>query len=157
MRHIFAIIAIICATAVYSSAQSVRIGEPIPSLHVSPNIEDSISVYDRDYTCLIFAHSESAPCVKAMQNFATTAQSIEKQCAIVVITNESESDREIIIERLNIDNYVLAFDNNSRTFKAFGIQYAPFVVIYRTKNSRIEWFGPIHQLNSNIFKQISKR
>ena len=157
MRHIFAIIAIICATAVGASAQSVRLGEPIPSMHVSPNLDDALEMYKRDYTCLIFAHSESAPCVDAMHNFANTAQSIERQCAIVVITNESESDRELIIERLNIEDYILAFDNNNRTFKAFGIQYAPFVVIYRTKNSRIEWFGPIHQLNHNTFRQISKQ
>lgn len=157
MRVIFAIIAIICATTIEVSAQSVRLGEPIPSIHATPNIEDALAAYNREYTCLIFAHSESKPCVDAMRNFEPMAKSIERECAIVVITNEDAQDSEAIIERLNIENYILTFDDNNRTFRAFGIQYAPFAVIYKTKNSRIKWFGPIHHLDNTIIQEIRKR
>ena len=146
-----------CATTLGASAQSVRLGEPVPTLNVTPHISDMLDIYNREYTCLIFVHSESKPCVEAMRNFAATAKSIEKQCAIAFITSEDESNRDAIVERLGIEDYNLAFDHNNRTFKAFGIQYAPFVVIYRTKNSRIEWFGPIHHLGGVVIERLNQR
>ena len=146
-----------CATTLGASAQSVRLGEPVPTLNVTPHIGDMLDIYNREYTCLIFVHSESKPCVEAMRNFAATAKSIEKQCAIAFITSEDESNRDAIVERLGIEDYNLAFDHNNRTFKAFGIQYAPFVVIYRTKNSRIEWFGPIHHLGGVVIERLNQR
>lgn len=157
MRHLFAIIALLCATVVGASAQSVRLGEPLPTVNVTPDIDDAVAMYNRDYTCLIFVHSESQPCVEALRNFKDTAKSIEKQCAIVFITSEQESDKEAIVERLGIEDYNIAFDHNNRTFKAFGIQYAPFVVIYRNKNSRIEWFGPIHHLGGVVIDRLNQR
>lgn len=157
MRYFFAIIALICTTAIGASAQCVRLGKPIPSIHITPDIDDITKNHDCDYTCLIFAHSESMPCVEAMRNFEDKAKNMAKECVIVVITNEDAQNREAIIEQLNIQNYILAFDDNNRTFKAFGIHYAPFAVIYRTKSSRIEWFGPIHQLDSAIIRKISNR
>lgn len=146
-----------CATTLGASAQSVRLGEPVPTLNVTPHIGDMLDIYNRDYTCLIFVHSESKPCVEAMRNFAATAKSIEKQCAIAFITSEDESNRDAIVERLGIEDYNIAFDHNNRTFKAFGIQYAPFVVIYRNKNSRIEWFGPIHHLGGVVIERLNQR
>ena len=155
MRHLLAIIALLCATAVGVSAQSIRLGGQIPALSLTTDIDDTLAMYNRDYTCLIFAHSQSKPCVDALRNFADTAKSIDKQCAIVVMTGETEEDSEAIIQRLNIEDYTVAFDDNNRTIKAFGIQYVPFVVIYRTKNERVMWFGPIHHLTGDIVDQLS--
>ena len=157
MRHLFAIIVLICATVFGAHAQSIRLGEQIPALSITSDINETLELYNRDYTCLIFAHSESSPCVDAMHNFAATAISLQRDCTIVVVTCEAESDRDIITERLKAEEYILAFDNDNNTFKAFGIHYVPFVVIYRNKNSRIEWFGPIHQLGKNTIKQFRNR
>ena len=157
MRHFLAILAIIVASTVGAHAQSIRLGESIPSISVSPSIDETLELYNRDYTCLIFAHSESKPCVDALHKFKATAEQIRRSCAIVIITGESELYEEAIIERLGIDNYILAFDNDNRTFKNFGISYVPFAVVYRNKNSRIEWFGPIHHLESKTIKNLSKR
>ena len=157
MRRFFAILVLICATAIGAHAQSIRLGEQVPALSVTPDINETLELYNRDYTCLIFAHSDSKPCVDAMHNFAATAPSIERDCAIVVVTCEAESDRDIITERLKAREYILVFDDNNSTFKAFGIHYVPFVVIYRNKNSRIEWFGPIHQLDKDTIRQFRNR
>ena len=157
MRRFLAILAIIMATTVDAHAQSIRLGESIPTISVSPSIDETLDIYNRDYTCLIFAHSESKPCVDALRKFEATAQEINKWCAIVIISGEDESNSEAIIERLDIEDYIVAFDSENRTLKNFGINYVPFAVIYRTKNSRIEWFGPLHHINSKLIKDISKR
>lgn len=157
MRRFFAILLFMVATTVGTQAQSIRLGEPVPSLSLQSSIDETLAIYNRDYVCLIFAHSESKPCVDALRNFAPTAEAISKQCAIVVITSESELDREVITERLGVEDYILAFDSQGRTFKAFGIHYVPFAVIYRTKNSHIEWFGPMHHIETSTFQRTSKR
>lgn len=157
MRRILYILALMVATTVAAHAQSIRLGEAIPAISVSPTIDDTLALYNRDYTCLIFAHSESKPCVEALRDFRATAEEIGITCAIVVITGESEVDSEAIIERLGIEDYIVAFDDNNRTLRAFGINYVPFAVIYRTKNSRVEWFGPVHHMGRDIIDKISNR
>ena len=157
MRRFLAILAIIMATTVGAHAQSIRLGESIPTISVSPSIDETLDIYNRDYTCLIFAHSESDPCVEALRNFKATAEEIHLSCAIVVITGEAESNSKAIVERLGIEEYIVAFDENNRTLRAFGINYVPFAVIYRTKNSRVEWFGPVHHMGRDIIEKISKR
>ena len=157
MRRILYILALMVATTVAAHAQSIRLGEAIPAISVSPTIDETLALYNRDYTCLIFAHSESTPCVDALCDFRTTAKEIDLTCAIVVITGESEVDSEAIVERLDIEDYIVAFDDNNRTHKAFGIHYVPFAVIYRTKNSRVEWFGPVHHIKPEIIEEISNR
>ena len=156
MRRFFAILTLMVATTVVAHAQSIRLGEPVPSLSLQSSIDETLALYNRDYVCLIFAHSESEPCVDAIRDFAPTAEDISKQCAIVVITTESELDKDSIVERLGVEDYILAFDSQGRTFKAFGIQYVPFAVVYRTKNSRIEWFGPMHHIETSTFQKTSK-
>ena len=157
MRRILYILALMVATTVAAHAQSIRLGEAIPAISVNPTIDETLALYNRDYTCLIFAHSESKPCVEALRDFRATAEEIGLTCAIVVITGESEVDSEAIIERLGIEDYIVAFDDNNRTLKAFGIHYVPFAVIYRTKNSRVEWFGPVHHMGRDIIDKISNR
>lgn len=157
MRRILAILTLMVATAVAAHAQSIRLGEPIPAISVSPAIDEELALYNRDYTCLIFAHSASTPCVEALRNFKATAEEIHLSCAIVIITGEAESNREEIVERLGIEEYIVAFDDNNRTLRAFGINYVPFAVIYRTKNSRVEWFGPMHHLRRDTIEEISNR
>lgn len=156
MRRFFAILTLMVATTVVAHAQSIRLGEPVPSLSLQSSIDEILALYNRDYVCLIFAHSESEPCVDAIRDFAPTAEDISKQCAIVVITTESELDKDSIVERLGVEDYILAFDSQGRTFKAFGIHYVPFAVVYRTKNSRIEWFGPMHHIETSTFQKTSK-
>ena len=157
MRRILYILALMVATTVAAHAQSIRLGETIPAISVSPTIDETLALYNRDYTCLIFAHSQSKPCIEALHDFGATAKEIDLSCAIVVITGEAEADSDAIVERLGIEDYILAFDDNNRTHKAFGIHYVPFAVIYRTKNSRIEWFGPLHHIKPEIIEEISNR
>ena len=157
MRRLLAILALLVATSATAHAQSIRLDEPIPAISVEPSISNILELYNREYTCLIFAHSESGPCVDAMREFNAIAKQIDLACAIVIITGEAESNREEIVERLGIEEYIVAFDDNNRTLRAFGINYVPFAVIYRTKNSRVEWFGPMHHLKRDTIEEISNR
>ena len=157
MRQLLATFAILMASALTAHAQSIRLEEVIPTVSVEPSIDETLKLYNREYTCLIFAHSESEPCAEAMRNFRTIAEVIYRSCVIVVITGEDASESEAIAERLDIEDYVLAFDVDNRTLKAFGIYYVPFAVIYRNKNSRIEWFGPLHSFDEGIIEKLSNR
>ena len=157
MRRFLTILAIMMATTVAAHAQSIRLGETIPAINVSPSVDETLALYNRDYTCLIFAHSESGPCVDAMREFNAIAKQIDLACAIVIITGEDSADSKDIIQRLDIEDYILAFDVNNHTLNAFGIQYVPFAVVYRSKNSRIEWFGPMHHVDDYMLEKIRKQ
>ena len=157
MRRFLTILAIMMATTVAAHAQSIRLGETIHAINVSPSVDETLALYNRDYTCLIFAHSESGPCVDAMREFNAIAKQIDLACAIVIITVEDSADSKGIIQRLDIEDYILAFDVDNRTLNAFGIQYVPFAVVYRSKNSRIEWFGPMHHVDDYMLEKIRKQ
>ena len=157
MRRLLAIIVILLASALAAHAQSIRLEETIPTVSVEPSIDETLKLYNREYTCLIFVHSESEPCAEAMRNFRAIAEMIYRTCAIVVITGEDASESEAIAERLDIEDYILAFDVDNRTLKAFGINYVPFAVVYRNKNSRIEWFGPLRSFDEEIIDKLSNR
>ena len=157
MRRLLATIAILLASALAAHAQSIRLEENIPTVGVEPSIDETLKLYNREYTCLIFVHSESEPCAEAMRNFRAVAEMIYRTCAIVVITGEDASESETIAKRLDIEDYILAFDVDNRTLNAFGIQYVPFAVVYRSKNSRIEWFCPMHHVDDYMLEKIRKQ
>jgi hypothetical protein len=157
MRRLLAILALLVATSATAHAQSIRLDEPIPAISVEPSISNILELYNREYTCLIFAHSESGPCVDAMREFNAVAKQIDLACAIVIITGEDSANSKDIIQRLDIEDYILAFDVDNHTLNAFGIQYVPFAVVYRSKNSRIEWFGPMHHVDDYMLEKIRKQ
>ena len=82
---------------------------------------------------------------------------VGKSSLFNLITGEDSADSKDIIQRLDIEDYILAFDVDNRTLNAFGIQYVPFAVVYRSKNSRIEWFGPMHHVDDYMLEKIRKQ
>ena len=67
MRRILAILTLMVATAVTAHAQSIRLGEPIPAVSVSPAIDEELALYNRDYTCLIFAAPPRRVCWRSVR------------------------------------------------------------------------------------------
>jgi hypothetical protein len=160
MRQLIVILAAVVASLLpltKTSAQNIRLGQPIPDMHTTLTDDQMEALGDKEFTCIIFVHSESTPCIDALSRFDTTAEALNNHSTLLILSNEEAWIEEILRKQIGFKEYTLAFDKDNRTFKAFGIRYVPFAVIYRTKNSRIEWFGPLHQLNATTLTKITKR
>ena len=139
-----------------TNAQNIRLGEKIPEISVESVLGDQLRMIKQEYTCLIFMHSKCEPCVKALPDFHKIASPLGDKLAVVLLTNESR-DMEEHLQR-EFGSYVtsIAFDRNKHTYRAFGINFVPFGVIYNTKSRRIEWFGSIQQLDNKQLQTICK-
>ncbi|MBR2429361.1 MAG: thioredoxin family protein [Alistipes sp.] len=142
-----------CASA---NAQNIRLGEKIPEISVESILGEQLRLIEQEYTCLIFMHSKCEPCATALPQFHKIASPISERLAVVLLTNESSDMEEELNQRFGSYVTSIAFDRNKHTYRAFGINFVPFGVIYHTKNRRIEWFGSIQQLDNAQLNAICK-
>lgn len=156
MKKIMIIMAAILIWCGKTNAQNIRLGEKIPEISVESVLGDQLRMIKQEYTCLIFMHSKCEPCTKALPDFHKIASPLGDKLAVVLLTNESR-DMEDHLQR-EFGSYVtsIAFDRNKHTYRAFGINFVPFGVIYNTKSRRIEWFGSIQQLDNKQLQTICK-
>lgn len=156
MKKIIIIMAAILIWCGETNAQNIRLGEKIPEISVESVLGDQLRMIKQEYTCLIFMHSKCEPCAKALPDFHKIASPLGDKLAVVLLTNESR-DMEEHLQR-EFGSYVtsIAFDRNKHTYRAFGINFVPFGVIYNTKSRRIEWFGSIQQLDNKQLQTICK-
>ena len=150
------IIAAMVVACTSASAQNIRLGDKIPDISVESVVGTELKLIEQEYTCLIFMHSKCEPCFKAIPDFYNVASTIADRLAIVLITHETREAESDIAKNFEGCYNTIAFDNKSNTHKAFGINFVPFGVIYKTKNRRIEWFGSLQQLNVNDLNNICK-
>lgn len=151
--HITALTALLGITT-NAEAQTIRLGERIPDISVESEYGRSLEQIASSYVCLIFIHSDSAPCINAVNAIESIEEIHNEAIHKVLVTYEGVEDEHSIRNRITLRNYTLAFDNEQRTFDAFEVSYVPFGVIYDTRRNRIHWFGPLHQLNAQIITHI---
>lgn len=137
-----------------AEAQAIRLGERIPDISVESEYGRSLERIASSYVCLIFIHSDSTPCINAVNALDTITEIHNEAIHKVLVTYEGMEDELSIRNCITLQNYTLAFDHERRTFQAFEVSYVPFGVIYDTRRNRIHWFGPLHQLNAQIITQI---
>lgn len=144
-------------TASAAMAQNIRLGERIPAIDIHATMGTHLDHIETDYVCLVFIHSSSLPCIEALDEFAPIADCVKQQMSVVLITPEDPDGKKELLTRFVDDNTSVAFDRDYKTFSAFGINFAPFGVIYDTKRSHAEWFGSIQQLDVEILTEITQR
>ncbi len=138
-----------------SSAQHLRLGYRIPEINVISALGTELDLIEQEYVCLVFMHSESLPCITALEHFRGVAEAEAERMATVLITPEERSDEHDIMSRFVDMATSVAFDNNRRTFTAFGVEYVPYGIIYDSKRRRAVWFGSILRLdNENLGKML---
>lgn len=156
MRNLLKIIiaTLLCTASV--TAQDLRIGERIPAIDVDSSAGDDLKLVDEEYTCLIFMHSKSEPAVEAIRQFSELILPYRNKIGIVLLTPEQDGFEEDMLQSLTSNDTLLAFDNDGRTFRNFGVSYIPFSVIYKTRARKTLWFGSLSQLGVKELSIIIK-
>lgn len=150
MKRILTILALALTIAVEANAQSIRLGDRIPDLQVAREL----AITSKEYVCLSFVHTESTPCLYAIESLCQIVGNYTDLFEIVFVTNQNEDCAEDITCLANNVDITIFNDRESHTFKAFGIKYVPYSVIYSTKRNRVEWFGSVQQLNTETIERI---
>lgn len=137
-----------------ADAQILRIGERIPAIDVDSSAGSDLKLVDKEYTCLIFMHSKSNPSIEAIQQFTELSTPLRQKLGIVLLTPEQDGFEEEMLRKITTNDTIVAFDNDSRTFRNFRVSYIPFAVIYSTQTRKIVWFGSLAQLDESEIHSI---
>ena len=73
MKKLLLIFALIVISISTSSAQALRLGEPIPDIDVVSMMGPKLKRIKSDYVCLIFAHPDSKHCIDALNQFQASS------------------------------------------------------------------------------------
>lgn len=149
MKRLLLILALIVAIAVEADAQSIRLGDRIPDTQLSKEMEAP-----REYACLAFINTDSAPCLTAIEGLCHTLATFSDSMALIFVCNQMSGCEEAIAHLVEEVPHTMVHDSDARIFKAFGIEYVPYTVIYSTKRNRVEWFGTVRQLTNDTIERI---
>lgn len=153
MRRTLWIILFIVTSALTTSAQNIRLGERVPKFSVTGESAIILETSSKPYHFLILTHSESEYCNRAIATLTPVLSGMAEHMEVLLLTNESSDEQEEIHRRIGL-NYPIVFDVNNQTFKAIGVTYVPFGVIYETKRRRALWIGSLHQLDEATLNEI---
>ncbi len=142
------------AFSLAAAAQNICLGERIPDIQLASSIGRSVDDISTDYVCLVFFHSESAPCIEAVDSFIGQAGRYADVMSVVLITGEPREQKEAALKGYAKGGVSVAFDRDGRTFENFGIRYVPFCVIFDTKRRKAQWIGSIPQLDQTKLKSV---
>ena len=154
MRAILTILAAMTMFISATQAQQIRLGHRIPDINVVSELGTEIKLIEKEYVCLIFVHTDSMPCISAIEHYQAISQDLSTRMATVLITSEERDEDVDVVARYVNSHTSVAFDDEYRTFQAFGVDFVPFGVIYDTKRRRALWFGSMLQLQREMLEDI---
>ena len=157
MRHLLLTILAVVVAIFTVEAQSLRLGERLPSIDVDSSVGSELKLIDKAYACIIFMHSESQPTLEAIKAFTELTTPWREKLAVVLITPEQDGFEQEVLSSFTTNDTIVAFDNNFSTFQSFKVQHIPFGVIYETRSRRVQWFGSLTQLGDKELKTIIKQ
>ena len=137
------------------SAQNTIVGEKIPDMSISKWLMD-MQPTSTEYTCILFHHSESELCKKSLSRIEQMVMN-NQDMNLVIVTKEKYGDAGVALTEHLEDRVGVAFDENGRTFRYFGVKFIPFCVIHN-KKSRVKWCGnPLSLSQTTLDKITSNR
>lgn len=137
-----------------SRAENVIIGEKIPDMDIDKWLMD-IQPTQTDYTCILFYHSESELCRKCLKRIKHIVMN-NPQLNLIILSKEKYGDAGVALTEHLEDRIGVAFDDNGRTFRYFGVKFIPFCVIV-DKKSRAKWCGNALTLEEKITDKITSK
>lgn len=143
MKHFIYLIALFTSLSLNLSAQTLQIGSKAPELKIKEWHGGKID--NKKPILLEFFHSASPPSVKHLAHLHHFATKYKDKINFVLISKQDKSQ----IFPLTGENseFIIALDNQEKTFNNFGVKFVPFSVLISDKG-RILWFG-----NSNSFSE----
>ena len=149
-RFITALLFILCLSF-KAMGENIIIGERLPDISIRKWLMDTQPM-NAEYTCILFYHSKSKLCQKSLETIKQYISTHNKSLNVIILTKEEYSRAGVALTRHLNDYTGVAFDDNGRTFRYFGVKYIPFCVISR-KNKAV-WCGNGNLLNDNILDKI---
>lgn len=134
-----------------SQAQSVIVGDKMPDVSVRSWLMDS-EPREAEYSCLLFYHSKSPLCQRALASLKQTIAQYGESFNLTILTKEDYRDAGVSLTEHLKDHIGVAFDDNGRTFRYFGVKFIPFCVISHKK--RVVWCGNGNSLNKATIDNI---
>lgn len=151
MKNFFATIFFSLLLSLCATAENIVIGDRLPDLNIRKWLMDS-QPSDAEYTCYLFYHSHSELCQQSLEKIKLYISEHNPSLNVVIITKEEYSSAGVTLTRY-LDNHTgVAFDDNGRTFRYFGVKYIPFCVISHKK--RAVWCGNGNTLSNMILDNI---
>ena len=142
-------LALCCANA---TAQNIIIGEKVPEMRIKQWLMD-LQPESADFTCIVFHHSESPLCRQCLSKVKQLVKNFEQSINVVVVTKEAYNKAGTTLTEQLTGRTCVAFDDNGRTFRYFGVKFIPFCVITNHKR-RALWCGNGNSLNETILQEI---
>ena len=134
-----------------ASAENIVIGDRLPDLSIRQWLMDSQPA-EAEYTCYIFYHSQSKLCNESLEKIRRYAAGSGSRLNVVIITKEKYGSAGVKLTRYLNNHTGVAFDDNGRSFRNFGVKYIPFCVVSHKK--RVVWCGNGNSLNDKILDNI---
>lgn len=153
MRKFLSVLITIIGTATIANAQNVITGEVAPDLKVKQWLMD-LQPEEADYTCIVFYHSESPQCRKWLARVKNLAQSTEVKMNVIILTKEKYSEAGVTLTEHLGANTCVAFDDEGRSFRNYGVKFIPFCVICNKQRIAL-WCGHAGGLTQQTIDKIT--
>ena len=141
---------ILAATAL--RAENIVIGEPVPKIHVRQWLMD-FRPAPADYTCIVFYHSESPTCRRALPAIKRVIDHFDGRMNAVIVTKEDYDAAGVTLTEHLDDLIGVAFDEDCRTFRYFLVNYIPYCVVCDHKR-RAVWCGNAANLDEKTLERL---
>ena len=152
MRKFLSVLIAVIGAATLANAQSVITGEVAPDLKVKQWLMD-LQPEEADYTCIVFYHSESPQCRKWLGRVKSLTQSVEAKINVIILTKEKYGDAGVTLTEHLGANTCVAFDDEGRSFRNYGVKFIPFCVICNKKRIAL-WCGHAGGLTQQALEKI---
>lgn len=151
MKRFFTVILAIFALTLNAAAENVIIGDKLPDMSIKKWLMDT-QPSDAEYTCILFFHSKSDLCQKTLSKLKRYTKQWGEKLNLIIITKENYSEVGVSLTQHLDERIGVAFDDNGRTFRYFGVKFIPYCVISQKK--RVEWCGNGALLNDKTLENI---
>ena len=151
MKRLLIILCTLFTLPLCASAQSIIIGDKTPEMSVRKWLMDS-QPSDAEYRCLLFYHSKSELCKQNLKIIKGLIGKYDGRINLSIITKEDYREAGVSLTE-HLKEYIgVAFDDNGKTFRDFGVKFIPYCIICNKK--RIVWCGNAALLNEQRLEKI---
>lgn len=151
MKQLFVIILAALVLPLTTQAQNVIVGDKTPDMHVRKWLMDT-EPSEAEYSCLLFFHSRSHLCQQALTSLKRHISNYGDRLNLTIITKEAYEQAGVALTEHLKERIGVAFDDNGKTFRDFGVKFIPFCVI--THKKRVVWCGNGALLNDETMSKI---
>ncbi|MBR3886553.1 MAG: conjugal transfer protein TraF [Alistipes sp.] len=153
MKRLFLCITLLMTLCAEGFTQNIIIGEKLPSDVRQRRWLMDMQPEAADYTCILFYHSESPLCQRALMAIKPLVEQYGEQLNLVVITKEEYDKAGVALTEHLDDRIGIAFDDGGKAFRQLGVTFIPFCVVCDKKRHAL-WCGNGAMFTAEVMDKI---